>query len=420
MYACISAHNYLIDVGLNALECMVRQHILKVLLILLAVSLATGLLSLQRTPVAVGNLSKFLGKSLTRIRSTTTSATHLGHTISPMSFKEVSISIVLLLANLAHIVKLLLIEPIQAFVSLFTGKSDVDGKYFLGKTIWITGASSGIGKALAILLSGFGANLIISSRSIDKLEEVKLECEEAHPGAKVVVIPFDAAAYSTADETVKKAYSILVSESMLPSIDVLVNNAGMSSRGSAVETTLATTESIMALNFFGTVALSKAVLPDMIAKRAGTIAVISSVQGKIGLPFRSAYSASKHAVQGYFDSLRAEIAASGIKVLVLSPGYVRTNLSLNALNADGSKYGQMDETTNAGMSPKSLAKVIARSIATGKEDVVQADLLSNVAIYLKATFPGILSMIMKKRADKGRHQAASTSCGETDANKKLI
>lgn len=147
-------------------------------------------------------------------------------------------------------------------------------------------------------------------------------------------------------------------------------------------------------------ALTKEVLPEMIAERSGAIVVISSVQGKLSIPYRSSYTASKHALQGYFDSLRAELSLSNITVTTVSPGYVRTNLSLNALNGDGSKYGVMDDTTAKGMHPAALAEEICAAVAARKEDLLVADASSSLAIALKNSFPELLSMVMRKRALK--------------------
>ncbi len=152
------------------------------------------------------------------------------------------------------------------------------------------------------------------------------------------------------------------------------------------------------MNFYAPVELTRAILPEMIHRRTGSIAVISSVQGKLGLPFRSSYSASKHALQGYFDGLRAEVANLGINVTVISPGYVATSLSLNALNSDGSAYGKTDSTTASGMSPADVASRVLSSIAAGEPDVILADSKVMAAIQIKTLFPDLMALLMKKRA----------------------
>jgi dehydrogenase/reductase SDR family protein 7B len=136
-------------------------------------------------------------------------------------------------------------------------------------------------------------------------------------------------------------------------------------------------------------------------KRSGAIPVISSVQGKLGLPFRTSYAASKHALQGFYDSLRAEVISKNIRLTTISPGYVKTNLSLNALNGDGSSYGKLDETTANGMNPSALAKIVLKSINENKKDVVIADSKTVSAIQLNVMFPDITAWIMAKRAKKG-------------------
>ena len=307
--------------------------------------------------------------------------------------------------------QLLILQPLQ-FVSSFLMKhlTRGSGGYdFKNKCIWITGAGSGIGKALAIECYRLGANIVVTSRSEDKLKEVETLCNcstTSHTSMqpKIIVFPKDLSNYSKIDAYYTELESKLKSEG-IEGIDVLFNVAGTSSRGSVLSSSVSTVESIMNINFMAPVSLSKAVLPSMISRRREEpcyIVVISSVQGKIAIPFRSSYSASKHAVQGYFDSLRSELAGAGanVKVMIVSPGYVATDLSLNALNGDGSKYGVTDESTAKGMKPGALAKKIIDGMKDGVEDLVEADLMTSIAIYLKTMFPTIFSALMNRRASK--------------------
>lgn len=154
------------------------------------------------------------------------------------------------------------------------------------------------------------------------------------------------------------------------------------------------------INFLGPVALTRSILEIMIPLGGGTIGVVSSVQGKIGIPYRTSYAASKHALQGYFDGLRAELSNKNITVTTISPGYVKTSLSLNALNADGSKYNKTDDTTANGMEPSELALQILSDMADGIADVVVADAKTRIGILLKVLMPQLFASMMKKRLNK--------------------
>nr|XP_017529409.2 dehydrogenase/reductase SDR family member 7B isoform X1 [Manis javanica] len=185
-------------------------------------------------------------------------------------------------------------------------------------------------------------------------------------------------------------------------VDVLINNAGVSYRGAIVDTTMEVDKKVMETNYFGPVALTKALLPSMIKRRQGHIVAISSIQGKISIPFRSAYAASKHATQAFFDCLRAEMEQYEIKVTVISPSYIQTSLSLNAITADGSKYGVMDKTTAKGRSPVEVAQDVLAAVGRKKKDVILADLAPSLAVYLRTLAPGLFFSLMASRARKER------------------
>ncbi len=257
---------------------------------------------------------------------------------------------------------------------------------FKDKVIWITGASSGIGEGLAYAFARRGARLILSSRNQHELEKVKNSCE---PGTEILVLPLDVASFDIIPETAKKAIQ------HFGRIDLLINNAGISQRALIKETTFETEKKIIEVNYLGTVAVTKAVLPAMLEQQSGHIVTISSVMGKFGAPWRSAYSASKHALQGWFDSLRAEVAKDNIKVTIICPGYVRTNVTINALKGDGSKNNRMAGRTDKGLSPEAFAKKAIRAIAREKEEAwIGGWELS--AIYAKLYFPRILSYFVKR------------------------
>lgn len=226
--------------------------------------------------------------------------------------------------------------------------------------VWITGASSGIGEALVYNYSAQGARLIISSRNRDELFRVKTQCKNP---ANVHVLSLDLESTDTLAQKAADAIRIF------GRIDLLINSGGISQRALAIDTNIETEERIMRVNFWGTVALSKAVLPTMIAQGGGHIVCISSLVGKFGTRFRSAYSASKHALHGYFDSLRSEVFDKKISISIACPGFIKTNVSINALTGDGSAQGTMDDAQEPGMSPAACAAEIVKTIQAKKEEV---------------------------------------------------
>ena len=226
--------------------------------------------------------------------------------------------------------------------------------------VWITGASSGIGEALAYNYSAQGAKLIISARNRDELFRVKMACKTP---ALVHVLSFDLENTEMLPQKAADAIRIF------GRIDLLINSGGISQRSLAIDTAAATEERLMRVNFWGTVALSKAVLPTMISQGAGHIVCISSLVGKFGTRLRSAYSASKHALHGYFDSLRSEVYDKNVLITIACPGYIKTNVTINALTADGTPQGTMDEAQANGMSPEACAAEIVKAIGQKKEEV---------------------------------------------------
>lgn len=256
-----------------------------------------------------------------------------------------------------------------------------------GTTVWITGASAGIGKALAVEISKYDANLILSSRNLNKLEEVKSLCQDSE---KVEILELDLAEQGAFDSKVKTALSFF------DRIDILINNAGISQRSLAMETQASVGEKIFEVNYFGTVALTKAILPHFIKNRKGQIAVISSVVGKIGTPLRSSYSASKHAIHGYFDSLRAELYPTGVKITIICPGFVNTDVSIHALTGDGSEQGSKDKATANGLSPEKFAKKAVRAIYRQKQEVVIGGVLEHLGVWVKRFFPRLLARMVRK------------------------
>ncbi len=253
---------------------------------------------------------------------------------------------------------------------------------FRDKVVWVTGASSGIGEAVAMAFSREGAKLVLSSRNRSELERVRQACE----GDGHRVVPLDL--------THPDSFPTAVAE--VGHVDILVHCGGVSQRSLVADTDLATDRTIIDLNFFGTVALTKTVLPSMLARKSGHIVPISSVVGYVGTPLRSTYAASKHALRGFFDSLRAEVAKDGIAITIVCPGYVRTNVSRNALIGDGSAFGKMDRTHERAMRPEECARRIVDAVEKRKEELVVGG-LETWAVPLKRFLPRLVSRMVRMK-----------------------
>ncbi|KAI9549240.1 Dehydrogese/reductase SDR family protein 7like [Daphnia sinensis] len=258
---------------------------------------------------------------------------------------------------------------------------------FKNKKVWITGASSGIGEALSYAFATEGAHLILSARNVVELERVKSKCQGA---AAVDIVPLDLHQHTEVFEIAKRVLETI------GSVDILINNAGIAQFSLARETHFDVDTQLINVNLLGPIALTKALLPSMTAQKSGHIVVVSSLLGKFSVPMRSTYAATKHGLHGYFDALRAECFDDGIKVLMVCPGYVRTNISLKALTADGSYQGTMDETLENGLDPSFVARHIIKAIRKGKQEVNIAGLREAAAAYLKRFFPTLLSVIVRK------------------------
>lgn len=260
--------------------------------------------------------------------------------------------------------------------------------FFKNKRVWITGASSGIGEALALAFAEYGTHLILSARNEVEINRVAAICSKAG-AASVVVQPLDLERH----DQIPGIVEIVLKK--VGKVDVLVNNGGISQRALAKETSLDVDKKLMAVNYFGTVALTKALLPNMLMHQLGHIVTITSLTGKFGSPYRSSYAASKHALHGFFDSLRAEIEDAHIKVTLICPGFVHTNVSKNALTGDGSKLGTMDEATEKGMEPDRLAHKILQAIENGKEEAYFGG-KEVLGVYLKRFFPHYFAKMIRK------------------------
>ncbi len=255
------------------------------------------------------------------------------------------------------------------------------------KVVWITGASSGIGEALVYAFDNKKAKLIISSRNKTELERVKGNCDNTDC---ILVLPLDLANHDTMKEKVDMALD------KFGHVDILVNNGGVSQRALIKDTKLDVDKKIMDINYFGTIALTKALLPEMLKKKSGHIVVISSLTGKFSTPLRSAYAASKHALHGFFDALRVEVWKDNVKVLIVCPGFIKTNVSINALVGNGLAHNKMDPAAESGMEPSVLAKKILKAIKKNKEEILVGS-TEILGVYLKRYTPKLFSKIIKNK-----------------------
>ncbi|KQS31258.1 SDR family oxidoreductase [Dyadobacter sp. Leaf189] len=253
---------------------------------------------------------------------------------------------------------------------------------FKNKVVWITGASSGIGEALAMEFAREGAQLVLTSRRREELERVKKAT--GLPEEAVLVLPMDV---TELEKAVPAAQQVI---DRFQRIDIMVHNAGVSQRSYIRDTDLDVYKKIMEIDFFSTVALTKAVLPFMTDQKSGHFIVISSVAGKIGTIMRSGYNAAKHALHGFYDSLRAEAYQDNIKVTTVCPGYIRTNISLSALNESGGKFGKMDSNQANGIPADECARKILNAVRKDKKEIYIGGLKEVAAIYVKRFFPSLL------------------------------
>jgi len=256
------------------------------------------------------------------------------------------------------------------------------------KIAWVTGASSGIGEAIVHELIKNGAKVVISARRKEVLEEVR--AKSSKPG-DIMILPLDLADIKSFDSKVAEVLD------HFGRIDILFNNGGISQRGMALETDLSVDRKIMEIDYFGTIALTKAVAPHMVKQKSGHFVVTSSLVGKFGSPWRSSYAAAKHALHGFFDSLRTELNDDHIHVTLVCPGFIKTDVSVNALGSDGKPTGEMDNAQENGMSAQDCAKKIIKAVEKEKLEVVIGG-AERFGVLLKRLFPGLFAKIILKRS----------------------
>lgn len=264
--------------------------------------------------------------------------------------------------------------------------------YFSDKVVWITGASSGIGKEAASQLNNLGASLVLTARRNEVLEEIKTGLKNHD---SILILPLDLSEPEHFDEAVNRAYH------KFGKVDILLNNAGISQRSYVLETELSVDRRLMEVNYFGTVALTKAILPRMIEQGGGHFAVVTSVVGKFGFGARSAYSASKHALHGFFESLYVELQPKGIGITLICPGPIQTNISLNALDANGKPSGVMDEMQSKGMPVDECVKAILQAISQNKREIVVGGFKEKLGVKLKSFIPSVFFKMAIKQDPRG-------------------
>lgn len=260
--------------------------------------------------------------------------------------------------------------------------------YFENKIVWITGASSGIGEEMARQAAEQNARVVLSARNSEALNQIRSTLKNAD---QHLCIPLDLEHSGNFKELAAQVID------HYGRIDILINNGGLSQRSTVAETSLETDRRIMEINYFGNIALTKAVLPYMIKQKSGHFVVISSISGKFGFFLRSAYSASKHALHGFYDSLLLEEEHHGIKVTIACPGKINTNISVNALNGKGGAHGVMDHNQATGMSTEECVRQLYVAVTKNKKEI----LIGNkeiLAVKIKRFFPNLFWKIIKKQS----------------------
>lgn len=258
---------------------------------------------------------------------------------------------------------------------------------FNNKTIWITGASSGIGKALAEQLAAKGATLILSARNKEALTELN-----SRLGGKHHVVVLDLAKpeqlLATMPDTLAR----------LGRVDILINNGGVSQRSLFLENDFAVYRQLMEVNYFGLIALTKVVLPQMVQNGSGMVVSISSVAGKVGSKFRTGYSGSKYAVVGFMDCLRAEVADKNIHCLTICPGSIKTAIAHNSLNEQGIAQNKAEDSIENGMDVNKAVAQMIKAITVKKDEVVIGEGISGWAPTIKRFFPALFNRMTAKKS----------------------
>ena len=259
------------------------------------------------------------------------------------------------------------------------------------KVIWITGASSGIGEATVYALAKENCKLVISARRIEELNRVRSNTSLSDEN--ILVLPIDLEQHQNAKNWTKKVTD------KFNRIDILINNGGISQEGFALNTSTEVEQKIMNINYFGNVALSKAVAPIMQQQQGGKIAIITSIAGKFGQAGMSSYAASKHALYGFYDSFRLELKKDNVSILLVSPGFINTNVTLNAITGDGNTFNKNSPAQENGMKADVFAEKFIRTLKSNSNHkyIGNKELL---AIPFKTFFPNIFYNLIYKMSNK--------------------
>jgi short-subunit dehydrogenase len=257
--------------------------------------------------------------------------------------------------------------------------------FFENKIVWITGASSGIGEALAYEFSKQNAKLILSSRNGDELNRVRDNCSNSRDN--IFVLSLDLTQAGDIETGAVRAIQ------KWGGIDYLIHNAGIAARDLVEKTDMPVFRQVMETNYFGPVALTKAVLPYMLQAQKGDFVIISSLSAKFGVPKLSAYAGSKHALHGFFESLRAEVRKEGIGVSFVIPGFINTPILKKAVDGRGNVTGKNLDVNEKGMSTEECARKMIRAIKKGKQEALVGR-SEKLSVYFHRFFPGIFNQII--------------------------
>lgn len=255
------------------------------------------------------------------------------------------------------------------------------------KVVWLTGASSGIGEALAYELARKKVKLILSARRKEELERVKGNCSK-DAQQNIRILPLDLSEPSTLQLCTQAAIQIF------GHVDILINNGGIGQRSLIKDTALDVDRKIMEVNYFGAIALTKYLLPHFNRQKQGHFVVVSSLTGKFGTAWRSGYSASKHALHGFYDAVRAEHFDDNVKVTMICPGFIYTPITMSALTGDGTPLNKMDLAQDSGMTAEECARKMVRAIAKRKEEVYIGG-KEVLGVYVKRFFPSLFSKLIR-------------------------
>ena len=256
------------------------------------------------------------------------------------------------------------------------------------ESVWITGASSGIGEACAYRWAAQGARLILTSSSRERLDPVAARCREA--GApEVCILPCDLGDPAAVEGLAEKAWDAF------QGLDTVYLNAGISQRTSIEDTSMEMLRTLMQIDYFAPAAIAKELLPRMVAKGGGHIAVTTSIAGRFGFRLRCGYCSAKAALYGFFETLQAEYFDQGIRVTIVCPGRVRTNISLRALDKGGKPHGKMDPGQAGGITVEKAARIIVKAIRKGRREVLVGS-KELLMVYVKRFFPGLCARLARK------------------------